>query len=79
VVKKKALQLEVKRIANELGRLPTREEVQAMSHYQIEYYDRYFISWGDICAAARTTGMSELPLERQSESAQLNLLYGEHD
>jgi len=61
VVSKKALQLEVKRIAQILGRLPTREDVQKMGQYPVELYDRYFVSWGEVCAAARTTGMSELP------------------
>jgi site-specific DNA-methyltransferase (adenine-specific) len=58
-VPKKTLQLDVKRIAQQLGRLPTRAEVQKMSRYPIEYYDQYFISWGEVCAAARTTGMTE--------------------
>lgn len=60
-VSKKTLQLDVRRIARDLGRLPTREEVAANSSYPLEYYDRYFFSWGEVCAAARTTGMSELP------------------
>jgi site-specific DNA-methyltransferase (adenine-specific) len=69
-VSKKALQLEVKRIAQMLGRLPTREDVQKLGHYPIELYDRYFFSWGEACAAARTTGMSELPPHlRQAKSA----------
>ncbi|HUV67323.1 MAG TPA: DNA methyltransferase [Sedimentisphaerales bacterium] len=59
VVPKKTLQLEVKRIAEQLGRLPTRDEVQLLSKYPISYYDNYFISWGEVCAAARTTGMTE--------------------
>lgn len=63
VVSKKALQLEVKRIAQSLGRLPSRQEVAQMSRYPIDLYDRYFFSWGEVCAAARTTGMSELPPE----------------
>jgi hypothetical protein len=58
-VSKKALQLDVKRIAGELGRLPTREEVRRLSRYPIEYFESYFVSWGEVCAAARTTGMSE--------------------
>ena len=58
-IPKKTLQLEVKRVANVLGRLPTREEVAQHSKYPIEYYDQYFVSWGEVCAAARTTGMSE--------------------
>jgi site-specific DNA-methyltransferase (adenine-specific) len=59
VVSKKVLQLEVKRIAGELGHMPSREEVARLSSYPLEYYEKYFISWGEVCAAARTTGMSE--------------------
>ena len=63
VVSKKVLQLDVRRIAKELGRLPSREEVISRSKYPIDFYDNYFIGWGEVCAAARTTGMSELPKE----------------
>lgn len=58
-VTKKRLQLEIKEIARTLGRLPKREDVIQYSQFPIEYYDHYFISWGEVCAAARTTGMSE--------------------
>lgn len=58
-VSKKTLQLEVKRISELLGRLPTREDVMEHSKFPIEYYDEYFISWGEVRAAARTTGMTE--------------------
>jgi len=58
-VPKKTLQLEVKRVAKELGHLPTREELAQYGKYPIGYYDEYFISWGEVCAAARTTGMTE--------------------
>ncbi|GAB6284602.1 MAG: hypothetical protein STSR0009_08020 [Methanoregula sp.] len=58
-VPKKTLQLEVRRICKLLGHLPSRDEVSRISQYPIEYYDNYFISWGEVCAAARTTGMSE--------------------
>jgi DNA modification methylase len=68
LVSKKSLQLEIKRIAQILGRLPTRAEVQRMGRYPIELYDRYFISWGEACAAARTTGMSDLPPQRRQAS-----------
>ncbi|MGQ9656570.1 MAG: DNA methyltransferase [Fimbriimonadales bacterium] len=72
VVPKKTLQLEVKRIAQTLGRIPTREEVARLGRYPIEFYDRYFISWGEVCAAARTTGMSEyLPHDTPSSQATL--------
>jgi DNA modification methylase len=62
-VSKKSLQLDVKRIAQELGRLPTREDVRALSKFPLEYFDSYFVSWGEVCAAARTTGMSEKPVD----------------
>lgn len=58
-VSKKTLQLEVRRIARELGRLPTREEVACRTVHRIEYYDDYFLSWGEVCAAARNAGMVE--------------------
>ena len=58
-VPKKTLQLEVKRVANELGHLPSHEELAQYSKYSIGYYDEYFVSWGEVCAAARTTGMKE--------------------
>ena len=59
LVPKKTLQLEVKRIAKQVGRLPSRVEVDLLGKYPISYYDDYFISWGEVCAAARTTGMTE--------------------
>ncbi|MEW6093600.1 MAG: hypothetical protein AB1531_06505, partial [Chloroflexota bacterium] len=34
--------------------------------YPIEYYDSYFVSWGEVCAAARTTGMTEFPPNDQN-------------
>jgi len=58
-VSKKELQLDVKRIAKELKRLPTKDEVREMSKFPIEYFEKYFVSWGEVCAAARTTGMTE--------------------
>jgi len=72
-VTKKTLQLDVKRIAHELGRLPTREEVQCLSKYPIEYFIKYFISWGEVCAAARTTGMSESPTKLVDEDSEKQL------
>lgn len=65
-VTKKALQLEIKRIALQIGHIPKREEVEALSKYPVEYFDSYFLSWSEVCAAARTTGMSEMPPERKS-------------
>ncbi len=58
-VPKKTLQLEVRRVAKMLGKLPSREEVIEYGKYPIKYYDEYFASWGEVCAAARHDGMSE--------------------
>jgi site-specific DNA-methyltransferase (adenine-specific) len=58
-IPKKTLQLEVKRVSKLLGHIPSREELIAHGRYPIRYYDEYFSSWGEVCAAARTTGMSE--------------------
>ena len=75
VIPKKTLQLEVKRIAQELGHLPTRDDVIRYGRHPITYYDQYFISWGEVCAAARNTGMTETRLndESGSHSRQPNL------
>lgn len=73
IVPKKTLQLDVRRIAKSIGRLPSREEVAALSRYPIEYFDKYFISWGEVCAAARTTGMSEVSPEQLNAQIQLTL------
>lgn len=58
---KKDLQIEVKRISEVLGRLPTYDEVVAHSSHPAEYFKEYFVGWGEACAAARTTGMSDRP------------------
>jgi hypothetical protein len=73
-ISKKTLQLEVRRIAQALGHIPTRDEVQKWSQYPIRYFDDYFISWGEACAAARHAGMSESPVPEVLRSQQLNLL-----
>lgn len=72
-VSKKTLQLEVRGIARQLGRLPTREDVVAMSGYPIEYFDNYFVSWGEVCAAARHDGMSESPAALEVKRQQPSL------
>lgn len=66
-VPKKTLQLEVRRVSQELGHIPSREELRVHGKYPIEYYDQYFVSWGEVTAAARTTGMSERKEEHISE------------
>ena len=58
-VSKKVLQLEIKTISKQLGHIPTKEEVTQHSKFPIEYFENYFVSWGEVTAAARTTGMTE--------------------
>lgn len=59
VVSKKELQLEIKKITEQLGHIPGKNEVMALSEFPIEYFENYFINWGEVTAAARTTGMTE--------------------
>jgi len=59
-VDKKTLQLDVKKLSVKLGRIPTREDVLKLSSYPIMYFDNYFISWSEVTAAARTTGMERV-------------------
>lgn len=73
-IPKKTLQLEVRRVAQLLGHLPSREELIEHGKYSIRYYDEYFVSWGEVCAAARTTGMSEDRPEEDDSTFQLRLL-----
>jgi DNA modification methylase len=73
IISKKALQLEVRRIANQLGHLPSRVEVATHSRFPAVLYDKYFVSWGEVCAAARTTGMSEFR-RSSAESTQQQVL-----
>jgi len=65
-IPKKVLQLEVKRVANQIHHIPSREELITFGRYPIKYYDDYFLSWGEVTAAARTTGMTE----RREDSTQ---------
>lgn len=59
VVSKKVLQLEIKKISEQLGHIPAKDEVRLLSKFPIEYFEDYFINWGEVTAAARTTGMTE--------------------
>lgn len=67
-VPKKTLQLEVRRVAQLLGHLPSRDEMIEHGEYPIRYYDDYFASWGEVCAAARNSGMDDRP-NGQSKSS----------
>jgi len=58
-ISKKTLQLEIKAISEQIGHIPTKEEIMELSKYPFEYFENYFHSWGEVRAAARTTGMTE--------------------
>jgi site-specific DNA-methyltransferase (adenine-specific) len=58
-VSKKILQLEIKAISEQIGHIPSKKEVENYSKYPIEYFENYFFGWGEVTAAARTTGMTE--------------------
>ncbi len=58
-VSKKILQLEIKTIFKIIGHIPTKKDVIEHSKFPIDYFENYFSSWGEVTAAARTTGMTE--------------------
>lgn len=41
--------------------------MKELSKYPIEYFDEYFVNWGEVCAAARTTGMSDVPSDYEKK------------
>lgn len=72
-VDKKTLQLEVKKLSLELNRIPSRKDVIQNSKYPIKYFDNYFINWGEVTAAARTTGMERVENKKNYLIHQLRL------
>lgn len=70
-VPKKTLQLEVRRVAQLLKKLPSRDEMIEHGRYPIRYYDDYFASWGEVCAAARHDGMSETKEQKNTNGTTL--------
>ncbi|PWH17136.1 MAG: hypothetical protein DDG58_08410 [Ardenticatenia bacterium] len=50
---KKELQLELRAIAQRLGRLPTPEDVERMSRYKLEVFYELFPTWGKALKAAK--------------------------
>jgi site-specific DNA-methyltransferase (adenine-specific) len=62
---KKALQLELREIARQLGRLPTLEDVRRMSRYGLEPFLEAFPTWGKALKAAKL-----LEVENDTNAAQ---------
>lgn len=52
-VTKKALQLELRQLSMELGRLPTPEDVKEKSQYDLELFFETFPTWGKALKAAK--------------------------
>ncbi len=50
---KKELQLELQKLASHLGRLPTPEDVQKMSQYDVHLFFDMFPSWNKALKAAK--------------------------
>ena len=53
LVPKKTLQLELRHLAKELGRLPTQEDVKEKSQYDLNIFLETFPSWGKALKAAK--------------------------
>lgn len=45
-----------------------------MSQYPMKYFETYFVSWGEVCAAARHEGMTDSPQKQAESELQPNLL-----
>lgn len=50
---KKELQLELRKLASNLGRLPTPDDVRKMSHYDVQLFFEMFPSWNKALKAAK--------------------------
>jgi hypothetical protein len=46
-------------LAARLGRLPTRLDVQQLSQYPLEAFDKAFRSWGEALKAARMNAQAD--------------------
>jgi site-specific DNA-methyltransferase (adenine-specific) len=57
-VSKRALQVELQRLALSLGRLPTKADVEALSRYALGAFEGAFDSWGEALKAAKTVAGS---------------------
>ena len=71
---KRALQLELKRLALMLGRLPTPADVARLSKYAPATFEQAFDSWGVALKAARNVvGALPEPVESSASAEQLEM------
>jgi len=66
-VSKRALQIELGRLALMLGRLPTRADADKLSKFSVETFDTTFDSWSAALKAAKITLSSEPAREREDK------------
>ena len=57
-ISKKELQLELRRLAIDLGRLPTEDDVRRFSKVDLEMYKSVFPTWGKALKAAKLEGVN---------------------
>ncbi|MCA1954864.1 MAG: hypothetical protein LDL12_06900, partial [Anaerolinea sp.] len=53
IYSKRALQEDLRRIAQELGRLPTPQDVERLSAYDLQAFQEVFPNWGKALKAAK--------------------------
>jgi len=56
---KKQVQLLIKELSVNLGKIPTKEEALREIDVSEEFYNKYFKSWSEVTAGAKATGMKE--------------------
>lgn len=61
-VTQRTLQLELRRLAEMLGRLPNKRDVEMLSKYTIEMFEATFDNWGAALKAAKTVACDLPPL-----------------
>jgi DNA modification methylase len=73
-VSKRALQIELQRLALALGRLPTKADAAILSRYKLGAFDDAFDSWGEALKAAKTVaGVAASQAHGYPEGEQLEI------
>lgn len=65
----------VDRLCDLFGLSPYKDlQIVDLRQYPIDYFENYFVSWGEVCAAARHEGMTDSPQNVSARELQPNLL-----
>ncbi|HEX8087750.1 MAG TPA: DNA methyltransferase [Blastocatellia bacterium] len=73
-VSKRALQIELQRLALALGRLPTKADAEVLSRYKLSAFEDAFDSWGEAVKAAKTVaGAAASHAHGHTEGEQLDI------